>query len=65
MDDLLCFSLDFGATSGRSSTSSVKKSSTRKLRNVPSEFGRTELGFLGHRVSAARVAVDPHKIAAA
>ena len=27
-------------------------------------FGRAELGFLGHRVSAAEVAVDPRKVAA-
>ncbi len=27
------------------------------------EFGRQEHGFLGHRVSAAGVAVDPRKVA--
>ncbi len=28
------------------------------------EFGRRELGFLGHRFSVARVAVNPRKVAA-
>ena len=37
----------------------------RRLKKKASkcEFGRTEFGFLGHRVSATGVAVDPRKVA--
>ena len=68
MDDLLCYSptLEQHLRDVREVLAILSILCQEKLYVKASkcEFGRGELSFLGHRVSAAGVAVDPRKLAA-
>jgi len=65
MDDLLCFSptLEQHLQDVRE-VLAILRQEKLFVKASKCEFGRTELGFLGHRVSAAGVAVDPRKVSA-
>jgi len=65
MDDLLCYShsLEQHLQDVRE-VLAILRQEKLYVKASKCEFGRTELGFLGHRVSAAGVAVDPRKVAA-
>jgi len=63
MDDLLCYSptLEQHLHDVRE-VLAILRQEKLYVKASKCEFGRRELGFLGHRVSAAGVAVDPRKI---
>ena len=65
MDDLLCYSptLEQHLRDVRE-VLAILRQEKLYVKASKCEFGRGELGFLGHRVSAAGVAVDPRKVAA-
>ena len=65
MDDLLCYSpsLEQHLQDVRE-VLAILRQEKLYVKASKCEFGRRELGFLGHRVSAAGVAVDPRKVAA-
>ena len=65
MDDLLCYSstLEQHLQDVRE-VLAILRQKKLYVKASKCEFGRQELGFLGHRVSAAGVAVDPRKVAA-
>jgi hypothetical protein len=65
MDDLLCYSstLEQHLQDVRE-VLAILRQEKLYVKASKCEFGRQELGFLGHRVSAAGVAVDPRKVAA-
>ena len=65
MDDLLCYSptLEQHLTDVRE-VLAILRQEQLYVKASKCAFGRQELGFLGHRVSAAGVAVDPRKVAA-
>ena len=65
MDDLLCYSptLEQHLKDVRE-VLGILRQEKLYVKATKCAFGRGELGFLGHRVSAAGVAVDPQKVAA-
>ena len=65
MDDLLCYSpsLEQHLRDVRE-VLAILRQEKLFVKASKCEFGRSELGFLGHRVSAAGVAVDPRKVSA-
>ena len=65
MDDMLCYSpsLEQHLKDVRE-VLAILRQERLYVKASKCEFGRRELGFLGHRVSAAGVAVDPRKVAA-
>ena len=65
MDDLLCYSpsLEQHLQDVREVLAILRQEGLY-VKASKCEFGRSELGFLGHRVSAAGVAVDPRKVSA-
>ena len=65
MDDLLCYSptLEQHLKDVRE-VLGILRQEKLYVKATKCAFGRSELGFLGHRVSAAGVAVDPQKVAA-
>ena len=65
MDDLLCYSpsLEQHLRDVRE-VLSILRQEKLYVKASKCAFGRAELGFLGHRVSAAGVAVDPRTVAA-
>ena len=65
MDDMLCYSpsLEQHLLDVRE-VLTILRQEKLYVKASKCEFGRPELGFLGHRISAAGVAVDPRKVAA-
>ena len=65
MDDMLCYSpsLEQHLKDVREVLSILRQEGLY-VKASKCAFGRQELGFLGHRVSAAGVAVDPRKVSA-
>ena len=65
MDDLLCYSssLEQHLCDVRE-VMSILRQEKLYVKASKCAFGRQELGFLGHRVSAAGVSVDPRKVSA-
>jgi len=65
MDDLLCYSptLEQHLKDVRE-VLGILRQEKLYVKATKCAFARSELGFLGHRVSAAGVAVDPQKVAA-
>ncbi len=65
MDDLLCYSSTLEQhLQDLREVLAILRQEKLYVKASKCEFGRQELGFLGHRVSATGVAVDPRKVAA-
>ncbi len=65
MDDLLCYSPSLEQHPRYvHEVLAILRQEKLFVKASKCEFGRSELGFLGHRVSAAGVAVDPRKVSA-